>query len=284
MAILSAYSRRSPTSTAESSPTLEQQFDSIEMQYSDKINADEGAEHLETKAEENPAEAKSRTCLYSTCVTEVNLEILKTPTEEENNLNGFSKQIDAKTEMPELNTEFISKAENTSQRVTAHLEIFMSKENKEEGNELIEKSLEAEQHTILKSQALRRVFRGDSRDSGISDCSSNQATSSLQVDELGVVSTIEEEADHELREGKRVSKVEGNRRSLTAGIVTGLTRDRETPLYRTGSITDDDKVATKSDVTKASCETNPVPKGVCKCDESVTSIIKHSSQIIKRYY
>ncbi|XP_067210466.1 uncharacterized protein [Linepithema humile] len=267
MTILSANSRRSPTTTAESSPTLEQQFDSIELQYSDKIksvhiNADaadaEDAEHVETSAEENSAEAESRARSHSTCVTEVNLKILKTPTEEEGNLNGFSKQIE--TEMPKLDTELISKAENISQRVTAHLEILMSNNNKAKNKESIEKSFEVEQHTISKSQALRRVFRGDSRDSGIGDCSSNQVTSSLQVDELGIVSTIEEEADHELREGKRVLKTEGNRRSLTAGILTGLTRDKETLSYRTGSITDDSKVATKSDVTKASCETNPVRK------------------------
>lgn len=269
MAILSAHSRRSPTTTAEFSPTLERQFDSIELRYSDKIesvhiNADED---VEMSAEENSAEAdESRACSHSTCVTEINLEISKTPVEEEDGSDNFSKQIDADTKMRKFDTELIPRAEDISQRVTAHLEISLSKENKDKSKELTERSFEAEQRTIPKSQALRRVFRGDSRDSGIGDCSSNQATSSLQVDEFGLVSTIEEEADHELREDKRALKTEGNRRSLTAEILTDLTQGKEVPSYRTRSITDE-KVATKGDVTKASCETNPVQKGVCKSRE-----------------
>jgi hypothetical protein len=128
MAILSAHSRRSPTTTAEFSPTLEQQLDNIELQYSDKvksvyINTDEDAEHVETSAEENSVQAESRACLYSTCVTEVNLEMLKTSTKEEGSLKDFSKQIDTETEMPKLDTKLISKAENISQNI-GHFKII----------------------------------------------------------------------------------------------------------------------------------------------------------------
>jgi len=124
---------------------------------------------------------------------------------------------------------------------------------------------------ILKSQTLHKVFRGDSRDSGIGDCSSNLVTSSLQIDELGIVSTIEEEINYEThkREGKRTLKKEENRRNSTAGILASLVQDKEILSCNTETTVNNDKVVTKSDkdVTKASCETNPVRKGVCKCNE-----------------
>ncbi|XP_071646927.1 uncharacterized protein [Temnothorax longispinosus] len=268
MAILSAYNRRSPTTTAESSPTLEKRFDSIEMQYSDGIKsiyaaADKNTEHDETSTEkDSDAEAESQTDLHSTCVTEVNVRIEKTSTKEGSSLDDLSKQMNIEKEMPRLDTELIPKAEDMPQNVTAHLEILISKGNKESDKEVIDKSSEIEQHMILKSQTLHKVFRGDSRDSGIGDCSSSLVTSSLQVDELGMVSTIEEEIDHEThnRESKRTLKREENRSSSTAGILASLVQDKKSFPRDTEINADDGKVATKSDVTKASCETNPVRK------------------------
>lgn len=271
MAILSAHTRRSPTTTAESSPTLEQQFDNIEMQYSDEIKSiraavDKNTEHTETStSRENSVEAESQTNLHSTGVTtEINVTMQETSTKEENSVNDLSKQMDIERELPRLDTELIPRAEDRPQNVTAHLEILISKEKKESDKEIIDKSSELEQHTKLKSQILRKVFRGDSRDSGIGDCSSSLVTSSLQVDELGMVSTIKEERDHEIhnRESKRTLKREENRRSSTAGILTSLVQDEKT---LPSDCTDNGKVVTKSDVIKASCETNPMQKGVCKC-------------------
>lgn len=260
MAILSAHSRRSPTTTAESSPTLEQPFDSTEMQYSDGIKSIHNAvnrdtEHVETSMEEKSAETELQTNLHSTCVTEVNVTIQKTSTKEKNSLNPI-KQMNTEKEMPGLDIKLIPKTEDIPQHITAHLKILVSKNNKESDKKVNDKSPEIEQH-ILKSQTLRRVFRGDSRDSGIGDCSSSLVTSSLQVDELGIVSTIEEEIDHEIynRESKRGLKKEENRRSSTVGILASLPYDTEITV-------DDGKVAIKSDVTKASCETNLVQKGV----------------------
>lgn len=53
----------------------------------------------------------------------------------------------------------------------------------------------------VESQKPRRVFRGDSRDSGIGDCMSNFSTSSQHVNELGISSIIEEEVDNENNNG-----------------------------------------------------------------------------------
>ncbi|KAG5320918.1 MYLK protein, partial [Acromyrmex heyeri] len=272
MAILSANSRRSPAITAESS-TLEQRFDSTEMQYSDEIKSihttinSKDTERIETSMGENSAEAESLTKLHFTCVTEVNMAIQETSIEEESSLSDFSKQMNTEKEIQELDTELIPKVEDISQNITEHLEISIARENKESDKELIDKlsDNEIEQQMTLKSQTLRRVFRGDSRDSGISDCSSSLVSSSLQVDELGIVSTIKEELDLEIynRESKRTLKEEENRSSSTVGILASLVQGKKTLPCDTEIITDDDKVATKSDMIKASCETNPMRKGVC---------------------
>lgn len=260
MAILSAYNRRSPTATAESSPTLEQRF---EMQYSDdrlksiRTAIDEDTECIMTSAKENSAEAESWT--HPTCVTEGNTEIQKT--KEESSLSNLSNRTEKKTS--KLHIELIPKIQD----ITTRLEILASKENEKNGKELIEKS--SQMDTIPKSQALHRVFRGDSRDSGIGDCGSSQMTSSLQIDELEIESTIVEEVDHEThnRENKQTLRKEENQQNSTEGMIANLTQDKKNPLPNdTGIITGNDKVATKSDVTKASCETNPVWKGVCKRD------------------
>lgn len=257
MAFLSANSRLSPTATAESSPTLEQRF---EMQCSDdRIKSihtaiDEDTEHVMTNAEENSADTESWT--HPTEMTEVNIEIEETPTKEES-LSDLSNQIEKKTS--KLHIELIPKIQN----VTTCLEILTSNENEKSDKELIEKF--SQMDTIPKSQALHRVFRGDSRDSGIGDCGSNQMTSSLQIDELEIKSTIVEEVDHEThnRESKQMLRKEENQHSSTPRIIARLSQDNNNPLQDSGIIKNDDKVATKSDVTKASCETNLVRKGVC---------------------
>lgn len=272
MAILSAHSRRSPTTIAESSPTLEEQFDSTEMQYSDEIKSihvavDKDMEYSETSIEEYSAETESQANLHSTCATEAGaMAMQEISTKEENSSNDLSKQINIEKEMPSLDIELIPKAEDVPQNVTAHLEI-LSKGNKESDKEVIDKSSEIEQCMMLKSQTLPKVFRGDSRDSGIGDCISSLMNSSLQIDELGMVSTIEEEMDHEAhkRESERTFVTEENRRSPTVGILANLVQDKKALPSNTEITANDGKVATKSDVTKASCETNPVRKGVCKC-------------------
>ncbi|XP_011705986.1 PREDICTED: titin-like [Wasmannia auropunctata] len=283
MAFLSAHSRRSPKTTAESSPTLEQRFNSIEMQHSDGIKSvctaavDKDTEYVETSAEVKSAEAESQTNLHFTCVTKVDMTIQETSMKEGNSLNDLSKQMDTEKKMFRLNTKLTSKTKNVPQNVTEHLEILVSKENKKSDKEIIDKFSEIKQHMILKSQTLRRVFRGDSRDSGIGDCnSSSLMTSSLQVDELGIASTIEEELDHEThnRENKRRLKKEENRRNSTAGILASLVQDKKTLPRDTEITTDDNKVATKSDVTKlASCEINPVRRKVDSIDENTDTRI-----------
>lgn len=256
MAILSANSRHSPTTTAESSPTLEQRF---EMQYSDdriksiRTAVDED-EHIVIDAKENSAETESWT--HSTYeVIEVNTEIEET--EKEASLSDLSNEAEEK--ISKLHIELIPKMKN----VTTRLEILASKEDEKSDKELIEKSCQMD--TIPKSQTLHRVFRGDSRDSGIGDCGSNQITSSLQIDELEIESTIVEEVDYETlnRESKQILRKEENQQSSTERIIASLSQVKN-PLHNIGIIARNDKVATKSDVTKASCETNLARKGVCK--------------------
>ncbi|XP_025160955.1 titin homolog isoform X2 [Harpegnathos saltator] len=303
MAMLSAYNRRSPATTAESSPTLEKQFDSLEISYPSDINV----------TQDNPVGAESQENMHSfpsssPCMTgrnmktqgimadnivrrkfvpEVSLEgettraddsiwtidhekefqdinLLTTEVSSARQASSSdcpSEQINIEGEMSEPDVELTSK-QNILRDATTHHPQLMSEKNKEEnGKELIEKSVEIEKHSVPRSQALCRVLRGDSRDSGIGDCNSNQMTSPLQVDELGIVSTIKEEADHESqsREGKRTSRKEDavkNRRSSTSGILTTLARSKESPFCDMGSSRGDDKVATKTGVTKASCEIN----------------------------
>jgi len=282
MAILSAYSRRSPTSITESSSMLaqdasEHQMDSFETQYSENriesvcVAVDEDMQHVENSSEEGSAENECRTSLCSiACITEINMQTQGTPTKE-NNSHDFIERIGTKEkEISKLNAESIS--EKDSPRNTAvHLEILLSRRNKENNENFIEKSSEAEQRVTSKSQTPRRVFRGDSRDSGIGDCSStNQLISSLQVDELGVASTIEEEVDHDMyNENERILKKRyqdtmKNQQSSTIEVLTSLPKIKEISLHEVESITSDGKVASRNNVTKTSCETNPIRKGVCE--------------------
>lgn len=270
MAILSAYSRRSPTSTAESSPTLEQRFDIQDPDEKIKlVDTNIDIEDTEqSSAEENSAIVEARLSFHPTCVTEVNMMIkdISEEEKEKSGLNGFSKQIDnEEKKVSESDTELVSKMENDRrQNVTMHFESLVSKESKK-SDKKCDNFSEMEQYAKSKPQALRKVFRGDSRDSGISDCSSTQVTFSLQADEQEIVSITEEEMDHEThtRENKQASIKKENRQNVTETTLTrSSTQDKDTLSDNTESAMDNGKVATKSGVTKASCETNSMRKGV----------------------
>lgn len=268
MAILSAHSRRSPTSTAESSPTLEQRFDIQDPDEKIKlVDTTIDIEDTEQSAEENSA-VEARLSFHPTCVTEVNMMIkdISEEEKEKSDLNGFSKQINnEEKEVSELDAELVSKMENDrGQNVTMHFESLVSKESKK-SDKKCDNFSEMEQYAKPKSQALRKVFRGDSRDSGISDCSSTQVTFSLQADEQEIVSITEEEVDHEThtRENKQASIKKENRQNVTETTLTrSSTQDKDTLSDNTESAMNDGKVVTKSGVTKASCETNSMRKGV----------------------
>jgi len=248
-------------------------MDSFETQYfedrmkSGCVVTDEDMQHVENSSEETSAENECRTSLRSiTCVTEINMKIQGTPIEDSNSHNSIERIGTEEKEISKLNAESISE-KDIPQNAAVHLEILLSRRDKENNENFIEKSSEAEQR--VKSQTPRRIFRGDSRDSGIGDCSStNQLISSLQVDELGVASTIEEEVDYEMynHENERISN-KGyqnmkNQQSSTTEILASLPKIKKISLHE--SITSDGKVATRNDVTKTSCETNPTRKGVCK--------------------
>ncbi|XP_043500905.1 titin homolog [Polistes fuscatus] len=166
MAILSANSRKSPTTTTECLETIDSinDTDSLLINKNDKsINSDKRNDPNDTmiELEENSDEfvgTRRKSSLYSFCYkTEVNI-----PLQEESD----------------------GKADED--------------EEKEEGTGVERKlSVIDRDYVSDRSENQRRVFRGDSRDSGIGDCSTNLATSSLQLDELGIVSIIEEETDSE---------------------------------------------------------------------------------------
>lgn len=317
--MLSAYSRRSPTTTAESSPTLEKQFEiQSDMIQSSTADDDGNTEYAAAGAEEN-SEAEAQESMHSSflsCVIGRNPKTQKTrvddterkllseacqeeetydltlttdhedfqkvgsvtntesPTKERNSSNSSSERANTEERMSELTPR-----QEILQEITAQSLATEPEESKEGG---IERSSEVEEHVAPKSQAFHRVLRQNSRDSGIGDC---QMTSPLQVDELGVVSTIKEESDHEShgREGQRTPGEEEaveSRRSSTSGILITSTRGKGSPACDTESTGSDDKVATKSGVTKASCEINLERKGVCDRNElSFTiSTIAHVSR------
>lgn len=326
--MLSAHSRRSPATTAESSPTLERQFDGLEIQHPDDTiksipNVDESTDRVEAGAEENFVETESQesTRFFSSCCVikrnltptdnieskltreawqegettaydltrtvddEEKLQNVEADTNEESSKEGSnsdcrSKRVNAEEEMSELTPK-----QGILRDARAHSQIITPEESTESDKEQIEKSPEVEQHNnVPRSQILFRVLRGDSRDSGIGDC---QITSPLQVDESGIVSTIKEETDYESysRENKRTPRREDavkNRRSSTSGILTTLARSEESPFSDTESSRSDDKVATKSGVTKASCAINLERKGVCDCDKLSFTIIDRPRACVTR--
>ncbi|KOX71851.1 Myosin light chain kinase, smooth muscle, partial [Melipona quadrifasciata] len=125
----------------------------------------------------------------------------------------------------------------------------------------IEKELKekTDEKSNVNSQKSRRVFRGDSRDSGIGDCISNLSASSQQVNELGILSIKEEEADNENNDDNRnvLQKVEQfeDRTSLeeiSEMSNAGNVEVSDPKKHTKGSI----EVATLSGVTKASREIN----------------------------
>ncbi|XP_036144946.1 uncharacterized protein LOC105834071 [Monomorium pharaonis] len=259
MAILSAHNRHSPTTTAEASPTLKQQFNNTDIQYSDEIKSictivDKDTEDVKINTDKNTAEAELQTNLHSTFVKKVNVTIQETSTKEENSLNDPSKQISTRKEMSSLHTELIP------QNVTPHLEILALKENEKDDKEVNDKSSKTERRMISKSYTLCRVFRGDSRDSVIGDCSSSLINSSIQIDDPGVVSSIKDKINQtHNRESKQTLKKENNQRKSTAEILATLVQSKKIFPSNT-KVMNNSKVVTKSDVTEASCETNPVRK------------------------
>lgn len=114
-------------------------------------------------------------------------------------------------------------------------EIFDTRESKEK----------SERDATTNLQMLRRVFRGDSRDSGIGDCvSSNLSTSSQHVNELGISSIIEEEDNENNNVKDTVERMEEFEYRKTSMIDTS------------GNVQSSISVATPSGVTKASREIN----------------------------
>lgn len=121
------------------------------------------------------------------------------------------------------------------------------------------------------SQRVRRVFRGDSRDSGIGDCASNLSTSSQQVNELGISAIKEEEADNESNNNNNKGLLEKLERfedrgtllvddigEITAGVGCVKVSDPKRHTKNKGGI----EVAALSGVNKASREINRQHEGV----------------------
>lgn len=137
---------------------------------------------------------------------------------------------------------------------------------KEEAITEIEKELKerTDQDSCANSQRLHRVFRGDSRDSGIADCISNLSTSSQQVNELGISSIKEEDTDIENNNGNMKNAFQSIDRRASMDEVTEVSAGAESmevsdPKRDTkGS----NEVATQSGITKASRETNRPYEGV----------------------
>lgn len=124
-----------------------------------------------------------------------------------------------------------------------------------------------DRESSVNSQKSRRVFRGDSRDSGIGDCISNLSASSQQVNELGISSIKEEEADNENNSDnlknvlQKVEQFESRRTSLeeiNEMSDAGNIEVSDPKKHTKGSI----EVATLSGVTKASREINRQHEGV----------------------
>lgn len=148
------------------------------------------------------------------------------------------------------------------------------KEEKEDIVTEIEKELKEkmdQEGGSASSQRVRRVFRGDSRDSGIGDCASNLSTSSQQVNELGISAIKEEEADNESNNNNNkglLGKLErfedrgtllvDDIGEITAGVGCVKVSDPKRHTKNKGSI----EVAALSGVNKASREINRQHEGV----------------------
>jgi len=259
---------------------------------SDCVAADEDVQHDENSSEEGSVGNKCRTSSRSaTSVSDINMQIQGTSIEESNLHDSIERINTEEKEISKLNAKLISE-KDPSRNTAEYFEILLSRRNKENDENFTEKSSEAKQRVTSKSQTPRRVFRGDSRDSGIGDCSStNQLTSSLQIEELGVASTIEEEIDHETYkyEYERISRkgyedTVKNQRSSSTTEAASLAKIKEISLHEVGNITGDGKVASRNSVTKTSCETNPTRKGVCERNTRFFSNIDNWIMSLKGFY
>lgn len=248
MAILSANSRKSPTRTTE---CLEA-YDSINADTDNRvINERDKSFDPSTSTDRNDTSdtamaelendsncsfgidgTRRKSSLYSFCYkTEVNISL-----EEESNGKVGKDEEEEEDEEEEISFGI----DNAYLESTGECELAVEKEKENQENvgerdfANVERKLsETDLDSVSgRFQNQRRVFRGDSRDSGIADCSSNLATSSLQLDELGIVSIIEEETDNETS-------------SKSSRDDAGST-----------------EVTSQSSLIKASRETNPVNEGV----------------------
>ncbi|KAG7188122.1 hypothetical protein KM043_015967 [Ampulex compressa] len=195
-------------------------------------------------------------------ILQMNLEsktVLTSSTEEDSNMQK---------------SEIASRSKNVAEEIVSELHYEDLKNTDEEhnsdfnantvvGNDNEEFQTELEPKTISKPQSQRRMFRGDSRDSGIGDCNSSLATSSQQLDQLGIVSIIEEEIDNDVHNEEKCEQ---------ADLTTGLERKMkilEVELENTKASMKERKGSTKlavqSDLIKTSCMTNQ------QCEDVVES-------------
>ncbi|OAD58520.1 Myosin light chain kinase, smooth muscle [Eufriesea mexicana] len=270
MAILSANSRRSPTATAESSPTsdppnpIDSAARSIDFEASPEEQKLCDIENIIEKNGTSPTELDTREGnAYSFCYkTETNLlpdETLDSHVKEETSL--LSDLDESLKNEPTTDHAGSCSPRNES---GGTLETDTTEEAEVQIVVEIEKELKdkMDQEAKVNSQKSRRVFRGDSRDSGIGDCISNLSTSSQQVNELGISAIKEEEVDNENNSGnlksvlQKVEQFENRRTSLEEMNETsnnaGNVEVSDPKKHTKGNI----EVATLSGVTKASRDIN----------------------------
>lgn len=235
MAILSANSRKISTASAEYLTPFDSSIDTtIDSTNSDEkeksLDSSTDTNSLNdsiNEVEENSLEnGRRKSSLYSFCCkTEINITLNEETEDKISKEDEISSTIHStslngtiETKQSVLNCEESMGTKMAAEENEEIQENVKSEEinediqenlRSEEINEVIQENIRSEEineeikssgndsESSLKSQSPRRVFRGDSRDSGIGDCSSNLATSSLQLDELGIVSIIEEETDSE---------------------------------------------------------------------------------------
>ncbi|XP_043525679.1 titin homolog isoform X2 [Frieseomelitta varia] len=203
------------------------------------------------RIEEEETEIVTR-CQFEESISITEETTILTSVEEKSSID-FDEVVTKTTTSDEMNSEVLITTEckdstwNVEEKtVSDDLVIEMERELKEK----------TDQKSGVNSQKSRRVFRGDSRDSGIGDCISNLSASSQQVNELGISSIKEEEADNENNNDDRnvlqtVEQFE-NRTSLDEISEMSNAEVSDPKKHTKGSI----EVATLSGVTKASREIN----------------------------
>lgn len=206
------------------------------------------------KIEEETEEIITR-CRYEERITIKEETLFVQNFEPERNIESYStsatscneedySSINKETDVPEAN-----KVKMTRKIEEKRIDEEISETEKESKERI-------DQETSASLQKLRRVFRGDSRDSGIGDCISNLSSSSQQVNELGISSIKEEETDNDNNNGnarsvsKKVEQFESRKifmEKMTDNEMTQENSDVSDPKKCTkGSI----EVDTLSDVTK----------------------------------